>query len=77
MHLLKNDKVRPFFRILAVIASIPAWLLVLLSFAELIGGGGSSLGTWLTTISSLAFAIWLIVIGVTGKAPSLLKNICN
>jgi len=74
---MKNDKVRPLFRVLAVIASIPGWLTVLLSFAELIGGGDSSLGTWLTIISSLAFSIWLIVIGVTGKAPLLLKSLFN
>jgi hypothetical protein len=74
---MKNDKVRPLFRVLAVITSIPGWLAVLLSFAELIGGGDSSLGTLLTMISSLVFAILLIVIGVTGKAPLLLKSLFN
>lgn len=74
---MNGDKVRPFFRILALVASVPGWLSVVLTFATLFGGGYSSISNWTAFIGSLVFSGWLLVIAVTGKAPSLVKNLLS
>lgn len=72
---MNDTKVRPLFRIMALLVALASLLSVLLSLVSLLSGGYLDISNWLELIASSVFASWALLIAVKGKAPSFLTKL--
>jgi hypothetical protein len=72
---MNDTKVRPLFRVMALLVALASSLGVLLSLVALLSGGYLELSNWLEFIASFAFSSWALLIAVKGKAPSFLTKL--